>query len=178
MNIHAIKSYIIKHFFRALAVSALLITGCAQYQLTFNETVVREARTLFTDFTTNDRNLRACIDQHIKDQNISSANQLTTLSCTHAGIKTLQGLAMFRNLTHVNLSHNQLTSITELAKLGRIKVLLLNNNELHAAPELLTLPALEELNVLDNPNLRCEDLIQLQSIFQGNIIAAQHCKST
>lgn len=178
MNIHAIQSFIFAHSFRAVAVSALLLSGCAQYQLTFNETVVREAKTLFTDFTTADRNLRNCIDQHIKDKNISSANQLTSLSCTHAGIKTLQGLAMFRNLTHINLSHNQLTSISELTKLGKIKVLQLNNNDLHAVPELLTLPALEELNVLENPNLRCEDLNQLQNIFQGNMTAAQHCKPT
>ena len=178
MNIHTIQSFIIKHSFRAVAVSVLLITGCAQYQLTLNETVVREAQTLLTNFKTNDRNLRNCIDQHIKDKNISNANQLTTLSCTHSGIKTLQGLSLFRNLTHINLSHNQLTSITELAKLGRVKVLLLNNNQLQAVPELLTLPALEELNVLDNPNLRCEDLNQLKNIFQGKMTAAQHCKPT
>jgi Leucine-rich repeat (LRR) protein len=177
MKIHFNKTRVHSNYFLRLTAPLilLLLSACSQYQLTFNETVVRTPQPLLTDVNTADKNLRNCLDQAIEDQAVTAPGQLTVLNCSHAGIKTLQGLESFRNLTHINLSHNNLTSISALAKLGRIEVLLLNDNQIKSAPELLTLPALEQLSVENNPELDCRDLYQLEDILQGTIKTAQQC---
>ncbi|WP_423896607.1 leucine-rich repeat domain-containing protein [Candidatus Pelagadaptatus aseana] len=159
-----------------LLITLFSLSACSKYQFTLNETVVHTPPALFTDFQTADKSLQNCLDQTIKDQNITSPQQLTLLSCSHAGIKSLDGLEVFSNLSHVNLGNNQLQRVQALGKMGRIETLLLNDNQLQSAPEILTLPKLQKLDLANNSNLDCGDLRQLQKSYTGDLTIPEQCR--
>lgn len=137
------------------------LAACQGYEITVNERPVYTPPPLFTDFSLPDANLQACVDQHIKDQGITSAQQLQTLRCTFAGIQTIDGLALFTGLRQLDLSDNQLTEIGELARLSQLQVLNLANNQIGSAAPLLALVHLKRLSLTGNKGLVCKDLSQL-----------------
>ncbi|MBR9912808.1 MAG: leucine-rich repeat domain-containing protein [Gammaproteobacteria bacterium] len=160
-----------------LPVAALLsLAGCSRYQMTVNETVVYSPPSLFTDFQVEDRKLKDCLDQTIEDNRHTASNQVTRLSCTHAGITSLAGLEQFQHLTELNLGNNQLTSIEPLKFHFRLKILLLNDNRLVSAAELLQLPNLTLVDLDSNPGLACADVLQLKQSFNGQLRVPQQCR--
>lgn len=143
-----------------LALPAGLL-ACQGYEITVNERQVYSPAPLFTEFSLPDRNLQACVDQHIKDQKIHSAGQLQVLRCSFAGIENLAGLALFSGLERLDLSDNQLTHIDELARLDQLQQLHLDNNRIRSAAPLLALLHLRQLSLTGNARLACDDLRQL-----------------
>jgi Leucine-rich repeat (LRR) protein len=158
-----------------ISAALLALSGCSKYQFTLNETVVHTPAPLYTEFQMADKSLQNCLDQTIKDHRVTSPEQLTLLNCSHAGIKTLQGLEVFRNLTHINLGNNQLNQVSALGKMGRVETLLLNDNQLKQAPELLTLPKLKKMDLSNNPDMDCRDIIQLEQSFDGELLKPEQC---
>lgn len=153
-----------------------LLAACSQYTVTLNETPIYTPPTLFTDFSTPDPNLRACLDQTIKDKGITDPSQLKQLVCTHAGIKDLEGLGRFTQLEAIDLSHNELITLAPLAPLSQLSQLLLEDNQLADASVLLNLPRLEKLDLRDNRQLACADLSQLSEISQAVILLPGQCE--
>lgn len=153
-----------------------LLSGCQSYQMTLNDAVVYSPPQVFTDFSTKDLNLRNCLDQAITDQKVTRASDLRRLSCSHAGITSLEGIETFLGLEELQLSHNKLTQLKPLAFLGQLKILLVDHNNLQSAPELLTLGKLERLNSQNNPSLECQDLKQLSASFTGELKLPKQCR--
>jgi len=153
-----------------------LVTACSQYTVTLNENPIYTPPTLFTGFEAPDPNLRACLDQTIKDKRITEPSQLKHLVCTHAGIKDLEGIGQFVQLQAIDLSHNSLTSLNPLAPLSQLRQLLLEDNRLTDAAVLLNLLKLEKLDLRGNSQLACEDLSQLDEISSAEILLPSQCE--
>ena len=178
MNANTYRPASLTQFFRIGGLglfTAILLSGCSRYQMTFNEAVVYTPPPLLTAFTTEDSALRDCLDQAIKDGSVTDAGQLQRLTCSHAGLKSLKGLETFYNLKQVNLANNALSDLEPLRYLTKLEVLLLDDNQLQSAAVLLTLPRLRQVTLSNNPVLDCADLQQLQ---QGSaaVTLPQQCQ--
>jgi len=136
-------------------IDALLVAGCADYAVTFNDRTLYTPPALFRDFSLDDEALRECVTQHIVDGEIASAEALTLLDCSQAGIGNLAGLELFTGLTRVRLSGNAIEDVTPLAAATGLKILLLADNRISDAAPLFTLEALERLDLSGNDRLTC-----------------------
>lgn len=146
--------------FCALLIS-LLMSGCKNYSVSVNDNMVYVPPSIFKDFKIADQQLFDCVQQTIYDAHITRAEDLSTLNCSNAGIKSLQGLEKFFALKELNLADNQLTDITTLGSLGRLEIVKLSGNNIKNAAPLLHLLHLKTLDIRDNSALDCKDLPQL-----------------
>ena len=146
------------------------VSGCSHYSVSLNDKLVYTPPPIFDDYQIDDRQLKTCVEQTLYDQHITKAEDLTQLNCSHAGIKSLNGLSKFFALEALNLSDNHIEEIAELKNLGRLKQLILAQNAITDAAPLLSLLHLRNLNLEVNPNLACADLIQLQQSLASNLL--------
>lgn len=158
-----------------------LLAGCG-YAVSVNDNVVYTPPKLFTGQHITDKNLAACVEQTILDQEITEARNLKRLNCTNAGISSLAGLEIFAGLEELNLADNALQNIEELKHLAQLRVLILTNNSLQNVAPLLTLLKLYSLDLAGNAGLSCNDLKQLEknwaelSLTQSTtLIKPEHC---
>ncbi|MHA7817079.1 MAG: leucine-rich repeat domain-containing protein [Pseudohaliea sp.] len=151
--------------------AALLVTGCADYAVTFNERTLYTPPALFRDFSLPDEALRECVIQHIIDGEITSAEGLTLLDCSQAGIRDLTGLELFTGLTRVRLSGNAIKDVTPLAAATGLEILLLADNRIRDPSALLALERLERLDLSGNDRLTCPS--PLPAI--GELTLPDHC---
>ena len=100
--------------FCTISLALLLVGACSNYDFTVNDRVVYSPDPLFTDFDVPDKALRQCIEDAINANVVTSARELSSLSCTDAGIKTLAGLATFTELELLTLSSNAIVDISDL----------------------------------------------------------------
>lgn len=143
-------------------VTSLLTTGCKNYSVSVNENVVYTPPSIYKDYQLPDAQLHDCVEQTIIDLHITSAEDLTRLNCSNAGIKSLAGLDKFFALKELNLADNQLADISEIGQLGRMEKLVLTNNSIKDPAPLLHLLHLTQLHLEKNPQMACKDLQQLQ----------------
>ena len=115
-----------------ICLSMLLLAACGSYDFTFNDKVIYTPDPLFTDFDVPDKALRECIKEAINDAKASSASEVSSLSCTEAGVESLAGLSTFTELEQLTLSSNNIVNISELAALTVLQVLYLDNNQIIA----------------------------------------------
>jgi Leucine-rich repeat (LRR) protein len=95
------------------------------------------------------------LKQAVADGKISSASELSSLSCSNAGITSLAGLEVFTGLSKLRLSSNSIRDISAVAALTSLELLQLDNNQVIDTTPLLELPALIELNLDANRELLC-----------------------
>ena len=131
------------------------LTACESYDFTVNEKRVYTAKPLFSDFQVSDQALYNCLKQNIVDLKITSAGELSSLNCAHAGISNLQGLAAFSGLIQLRLSANDIRNLSELSMLSSLKELYLDDNVIIDPVPLYQLPALRALDLSDNMQLQC-----------------------
>ncbi len=162
--------------YSTLIAFGLMSSACSQYQMKFNDAVVYTPPTIFTDFRVADVNLQQCLDQAIKDRQVTDPHSLKQLICSHAGVVDLSGIEIFTGLTAINISHNQITSLTALSQMSNLQTLLANDNQIEQSPELLTLHKLERIDLSNNLKLECGDLQQLQNDYQGDLVLPQQCQ--
>ena len=116
-----------------------LLWACQGYDFTVNDKVVYRAAPPFVDYTVADAALGECLKQAILDQAVTSAGQLTTLNCSHAGIASLQGIEVFTGLGALRLSSNTIADVQPLARLPALLELYLADNQIENAGPLLQL---------------------------------------
>ncbi len=143
-------------------VTSLLTSGCKNYSVSVNENVVYTPPSIFKDYQLADAHLHNCVEQTIYDLHITSAEELTRLNCSNAGITSLVGLDKFFAMKELNLADNQITDISQIGQLGRLENLVLSNNKINNPAPLLNLLHLAQLHVDNNPQMTCKDLYQLQ----------------
>lgn len=154
--------------------SLLFITACGNYDFTVNDRVVYTPDPLFTDFSVPDPALRECIREAINDSKASSASEVSTLSCSGAGIETLAGLSTFTELEQLTLSSNNIADISELAALTVLQTVYLDNNQIIDPVPLYQLPALHRVDLSSNPNLLCPASGSL--LLVESIKLPKHCR--
>jgi Leucine-rich repeat (LRR) protein len=156
----------------------LLISGCKNYSVSVNDNLVYIPPSIFKDYSIADQRLFDCVQQTIFDKNITRAEDLTTLNCSNAGIRSLQGLEKFFALVDVNLAENQIADITTIGALARLENLKLNDNQIVNPSPLLQLLHIKQLELQGNPTLDCRELKQVVTnlIKTGaKITVPQHC---
>lgn len=116
--------------------SLALLTSCSRYQISVNEQVVYEPAPLFSAYEIADKALAECVAQNIEDQKASQAQQLKRLDCSNAGIKSLEGLQVFKYLEKVNLADNYIQSLVGLHLGSQLKRLVLTGNSELACSQL------------------------------------------
>lgn len=121
------------------ALLLLAMTGCQQYELTFNEQPVAGVPGLAENVQVVDPDLAECIDRVVYDQRITQLNRLSRLSCQQNSIRSLEGINQLQQLSYINLAGNALSD---------------------AAP-LLSLPHLSEVDLRGNRDLECGSVRQL-----------------
>ena len=151
-------------------VTSLLTSGCKNYSVSVNENIVYTPASIFKDYRLADPQLHNCVEQTIYDLHITSAEELTRLHCSNAGITSLVGLDKFFALKELNLADNQLADISEIGQLGRLEKLVLSNNKINNPAPLLNLLHLAQLHLEQNPQMTCDDLQQLQQNLQGQTL--------
>lgn len=151
----------------------ILSAGCGPYDIKVNDTVVFTPAPLYTDFDIADSALRECLEQAVLDQSITAPAQLQTLSCSHAGIVDLDGLAVFTGLTQLKLSSNQVRNLVELASLSMLQDLYLDGNNIVDPVPLYQLAALRTLDLSGNDELQCPVTSALLQIEE--LTLPQHC---
>ncbi len=167
----------INRIFGLLLIS--LIAGCKTYSVSVNNKVVYTPPSLFKDFAIADAHLRSCVEQTILDNQITKAEDLKQLNCSHAGIDSLAGLERFYGIEQLNLAENALQSINPITNFSKLKVLILRKNNLTSAEPLLHLLALREVDVSENAKLVCGDLKQVAAnSHQGDLklVPPEQCK--
>ena len=118
-----------------------LISGCADYAVTFNNKSIITPIALYQSKKIIDNALRNCIEHTIVDQKITDPKTLKVLDCSHAGIVKLDGIQQFLHLSEVRLKNNSLEGIAPLLLLDKLTLADLNNNA----------------------NIDCDDLTQLRN---------------
>lgn len=131
------------------------LTACESYDFTINEKRVYTAKPLFGDFQVSDEALNNCLKQNIIDLKLTSAGELSSLNCAHAGISDLQGLATFSGLIQLKLSSNNIQNLSELSLMVSLKELYLDDNVIIDPAPLYQLSALRMLDLSDNKQLQC-----------------------
>ena len=134
---------------------SLLLAACQGYDIKVNDRVVYSPPPLFTGVDIADPALRACVEQAIVDQSVTTAADLVDLNCAHAGITDLGGLAVFTGLTRLRMSANGIRNLVELNRLGKLRELYLDDNRIIDPVPLYGLTALDQLDLSGNPDLQC-----------------------
>jgi Leucine-rich repeat (LRR) protein len=150
-----------------------LLSACQGYDVTVNDKVVYAPKPLFKEYSVPDTGLNSCLEQTINDGVITSAQQLTTLDCSFAGISNLEGLSVFTDLTVLRLSDNEVRNLLELTQMTSLEALYLDDNRVVDPVPLEQLPALRHLDLSGNPTLQCPRPGTLSQV--TTIILPQHC---
>ena len=150
-----------------------LVSACQGYDYTVNERVVYSPAPLLRDVRIPDPALRDCVEQVISDRSVTDFEQLLSLNCSHAGIESLDGLAVFNQLTHLRLSSNRIRNLVELHKLAELRELYLDHNRVVDPVPLYILPNLRVVDLSDNPDLQCPDPGSFAGVEQ--VIPPAHC---
>lgn len=134
-----------------------MITACGLYDVSLNNQSVYELPQILSVANIQDVNLQRCVNQTIKDEKVTALNQLTRLSCTYAGIVSLEGLQQLEKLKEINLSHNNVRDILAVFDMQNLDTLHINNN----------------------PELRCSQLklLRSNSRIKISIKPPSHCKT-
>ena len=135
--------------------SLLLLGACQGYDFKVNDKVVYSPAPLFTAFQAPDTALYTCLEQAIVDAEITAAEQLTALNCSHAGIENLEGLATFTGLKALRLSSNRVRNLVEISQLAALEELYLEDNRVIDPVPLYRLPTLRTVDLSGNTDLQC-----------------------
>ena len=141
-----------KLIFVAFAIS--LLSSCSDYEITLNDQPILLRKPVPVDVTVFDSGLSRCLSETLKMQSHTDISGLSTLDCSFAGIKTLDGLEQFQGLVRVKLNGNELSDIGPLLSLGQLAV----------------------ADVENNNNIPCEQLQVLQGYIGEGLTHSQDCK--
>jgi Leucine-rich repeat (LRR) protein len=142
-------------FCLSIIIAVAHLTACESYDFTVNEKRVYTVKPLFSDFQVSDEALHNCLKQNIVDFKITSAGDLNSLNCAHAGISDLQGLATFSGLIQLKLSSNNIRNLSDLSLMSSLEELYIDDNVIIDPVPLYQLSGLKLLDLSDNTQLQC-----------------------
>jgi Leucine-rich repeat (LRR) protein len=112
----------------SLLLLVLSLGSCADYEISVNDRRVYTPLPLFSNFSLADPALQTCVSQTISDEKITSVESLEKLNCSHAGIRSVEGLEQFTHLQFLNLGQNQLRNVGSLSLLTQLQRVNLDGN--------------------------------------------------
>ena len=157
------------------SVLLLIATGCSDLDFKVNDRVVYSPRPLLSGFEVADAALQACLEQAVIDQQVTLANELQTLNCSHAEIASLDGLEVFTGLRQVKLSANSIRNLAALVPMSSLEELYLDDNQVVDPVPLYDLISLRILDLSGNTSLQCPAGTALFRL--DELILPEHCES-
>lgn len=132
---------------------SIALSGCSRYAFSVNDNELYRPAPLYTDSQVADEALAACIKQTIYDKRITKVEQLQSLNCSNAGIRSLAGLEHFAWLQKLDVSNNNISDSGALRRLNQ----------------------LQYLKISGNPQLDCANLVPKDAQNKREIVAPEHC---
>ena len=102
ININTHFNNIILLFIKAIIICSVLPIISCSYEVNLNKHTLYTPPALFSDYNVTDTKLRSCVQNTIKEGNITTALQLTTLQCPSSNITSLDGIEIFTQLRIVH----------------------------------------------------------------------------
>lgn len=152
-----------------------LQSGCQNYSFNINEKTLYDPPRFFSDFRIDDPTLRACVEQAIRDGRITTAEQLGSLNCSSAGIRSLAGLESFTGLRQIGFDRNLIDDLSPLYALKGLELLQVRENRLRVVSSQLCTTGLKRIAVAGNANLDCTGLDELEKCGIQILDAPAHC---
>ena len=162
-----------------LAAILLWLPSCEtldRYDITMNDVPVYQAASVATVSGVEDSALAQCLQQTLNDDKATSFTALTSLNCSHGGIRTLAGLAQFTGLKSLKLSDNQIRNLMVLERLVELEALWLDDNKVIDPIPVLRMTKIRQLDLSGNVTLQCPTPAEMRP--QLVIILPEHCQSS
>ncbi len=136
---------------------ALISCGCGQYKVSLNNQELYQPPQIAKITQVADINLKNCIEQTLADNKVTELHQLERLSCTYAGIESLNGLQQLSGLKELNISDNDLQDILAIFDLENLTTLHLRNNPKLKCSQLRLLRGNSKNIISISPPGHCEE---------------------
>ena len=126
------------------------------------------------DFSIDDANLQACVDELAQSNGWLYASQVTALDCSDRKIANTAGISTLSKLQTLNLSGNYLQALDDIEDLAELQQLNLAQNFLGRVSELSAMTWLSSLDLSGNDKALCDDLTQIESVV-SNLTRPSEC---
>ena len=161
----------------ALLWLACLLGACSGYTVTVNSQPVYDPQGRVPAQGELDPDLQGCINLALQQQNISSPQQLTVLSCPSSEIRELENIVQLVRLRFLDLGNNNIRNITPLEDLRQLSGLNLSDNVIDDVTPLLNIASLASVNLVGNDNIPCNQLSLLRNRLGENLFAPASCRN-
>ena len=161
----------------ALATASLtFLAACTQpIAISINNRVVYDPQGRLTGNETLDAGLQGCINLSLRQQNLSSPSQITTLSCANSEIQNLENIGLLSRLRFLDVSGNQITNLTPLEALPELSGINLANNQIVEIGPLFNLPSLTSVLLEGNSAIPCAQLRSLKQKLERTFSLPSRC---
>ena len=126
------------------------------------------------DFSIDDANLQACVDEFAQSNGWLYTFEVTTLDCSNRKIANTVGISALHKLQTLNLSGNYLRTIDDIDYLSELQQLNLAQNFLGRVFKLSAMTWLTSLDLSGNDKALCDDLTQIESVV-SNLTRPSEC---
>lgn len=159
-----------------LALLILSLAGCARlYSVSVNDQPVYDPTGRNLRDTVADADLQGCINLAVRQQNLTSPQQLTVLSCAGSGVTNLDNISELQLLRFLDLGSNGITNLTPLEGLIELGGLNLANNRISDIRPLFNIPGLTSVSLQGNNGIPCEQLTRLRAKLGNRLTAPASC---
>lgn len=145
------------------------------YSISVNNNVLFRPGADAPDETFSDPALQACVNNYLIENPEESIETLSILSCTDAGISSINGLDSLSNLSMLDLSNNTISDLRPVGQLDNLRVLRVSNNRIRSIGELNELARLNFIDLSGNNDITCRALDRLQERLGNSLLRPLSC---
>ncbi|MCH2325231.1 MAG: hypothetical protein MK317_11200 [Pseudomonadales bacterium] len=160
-----------------LMIAALfLFTNCSnEFVVSINEQAIYDPEGRLRIDEVADADLQGCINLALQQQNLSSPDELTVLSCANSEISDLTNIGELISLRFLDIGNNNVSNITPLEDLPLLSGINLINNQITDLGPLFNIPNLSSVNLTGNNGVDCNELADLQESLGSNLTSPANC---
>lgn len=158
--------------------SALFMTGCSnEFVVSVNEQAIYDPQGRLIIGEVDDADLQGCVNLAMQQQQITSAAELTVLSCANSEISNLENIDELISLRFLDLGNNNISNITPLEDLPVLSGINLLNNRITDIGPLFNMPNLSSVNLIGNNSIDCGELAALEEKLGSNLSSPDSCNN-
>lgn len=169
-----------RSFIPPILLVALCLGGLSacqgNYRYILNDNVLYGPGSDTSTTTLGDAALQACLNQQQQNSENKEVDQVKTLTCAGAGVKSLGGIGKLVNLEQLELSDNSISDLRPLAPLKHLRMVGLRNNPVATVAPLLGLQFLRVVNLQGVPDLDCREVAPLRKRLGNTLSLPAHCR--
>jgi len=160
-----------------LLCTLILVTACGrQYSVSVNERVLYDPRRDVTQVYFPDPGLQSCVNIRLRQQDSTSLDDLTILSCANLEIRSLDGISSLPNLEFLDVGGNLLVHLDDLLRLGRLVSVRASNNPLTDISALNEMRTVTSVVLTGSDTIPCRQLDALGARLGDNLIRPTECE--